>query len=82
MMNQYKLRLSLDNKIVIAKVDKRGLVSLSRRFTPVDVTIEAIYSVIRHIEGADINNQLITYKEGKNGELIPEYKLTLEKLED
>ncbi|WKS98348.1 DUF7446 family protein [Gallibacterium anatis] len=78
-MNQYKLRLSFDNKIVIAKVDKRGLVS--RVFNPVDVTIEAIYSVIRHIEGADINNQLITYKEGKNGELIPEYKLTLEKLE-
>lgn len=78
-ITSYALRISPENKIVIVKLNKKGFIDFN--WQPKDVTIEAIYSVIRHIEGADINNQLITYKEGKNGELIPEYKLTLEKLE-
>lgn len=79
-ITSYALRISPENKIVIVKLNKKGFIDFN--YEPEDVTIEAIYSVIRHIEGANINNKLITYKEGKNGELIPEYKLTLEKLED
>lgn len=57
-ITSYALRISPENKIVIVKLNKKGFIDFNSE--PKDVTIE----------GADINNQLITYKEGKNGELI------------
>ncbi|MEE3609388.1 hypothetical protein [Avibacterium paragallinarum] len=79
-ITSYELRKSPENKIVIVKLNKKGFIDFN--WQPKDVTIEAIYSVIRHIEDANINNKLITYKEGENGKLIPEYELTLEKAGD
>lgn len=75
-LNNHTLKLTHDDKIVIVSLLKNGEVNLNKGH--IDVTLEALWSVVRVLEHKENNEIILETKQGDD--YVPEFKLTLTKL--